>query len=223
MKKTIIAFLSLSFLVCTGIFAQNNSLGKSDADAKKILDAVSAKLKSYKDIQTSFTLQIINSAGKIEATKKGTLNVSGHKFHLAMAGQEVYCDGANVWTYDKGNNEVTLTKYDASSQTISPENIFTNFYDKDFLYKLNGETKQDNKTLQEIELTPINKTKTFFKVYLQIDKTAKSIYSVKCFEKDGTKYTITANRLVGNASVSDASFVFDKSKYPGVEEVDLRN
>ncbi len=45
--------------------------------------------------------------------------------------------------------------------------MFTNFYDKDFLYKLNGETKQGNKTLQEIELTPVDKTKSFFKVIVE--------------------------------------------------------
>jgi outer membrane lipoprotein carrier protein len=222
MKKFYLVYLTLSiFIVCAT--AQNNSIGNSDADAKKILDAVSAKLKSYKGVQTSFTLQIANSAGKIETTKKGTLNMSGHKYHLQMSGQEIYCDGINVWTYDKSNNEVTLTKYDASSKTISPENIFTDFYDKDFLYKLNGDTKQDNKTLQEIELTPVNKTKTFYKVYLLIDKPTKTIYSVKWLEKNGTKYTITANKLTGNALLNDAAFVFDKSKYPGVEEVDLRN
>ena len=35
--------------------AQNNSLGKNDPDAKKVLDALSTKLKSYKAIQSNFT------------------------------------------------------------------------------------------------------------------------------------------------------------------------
>jgi len=211
------------FLLAGTVLAQSNNIGKSDAEAKKVLDAVSAKLKSYKGVQVSFTLQITNAAGKTEATKNGNLTMMGHKYHLVMAGQEIFCDGSNVWTYDKSTNEVTLTKYDPSSKTISPENIFTDFYDKDFLYKLNGDTRHGNKTLQEIELTPINKTKTFFKVYLLIDKSSKSIYSVKWLEKNGTKYTITANRLIGSGQFNEASFVFDKSKYPGVEEVDLRN
>lgn len=221
MKKIFSFFVFSAIIICAT--AQDNSLGKSDADAKKILDAVSAKLKSYKSIQADFTLQIASSSGKIESNKKGTLNMSGHKYHLLMSGQEVYCDGINVWTYDKSNNEVTVTKYDASSKTISAENIFTDFYDKDFLYKLNGDKKLNNKTLQEIELTPLNKTKTFYKVYLMVDKAAKNIYSVKWLEKNGTNYTITANKLNGKVQLNDAAFVFDKSKYPGVEEVDLRN
>ena len=50
--------------------------------------------------------------------------------------------------------------------------MFTNFYDKDFLYKLNGEAKKGNKTIQEIELTPVDKTKTFFKVLVILIKPA---------------------------------------------------
>ena len=49
---------------------------------------------------------------------------------------------------------------------ITPQKLFTNFYDADFLYKLNGE-KSGNKTLQEIELTPRDKDgKKYHKVYL---------------------------------------------------------
>jgi hypothetical protein len=44
---------------------------------------------------------------------------------------------------------------------------------KIFCTKLNGEKKQGAKTIQEIELTPTDKTKTYHKVYLYIDKTGK--------------------------------------------------
>jgi outer membrane lipoprotein carrier protein len=41
-------------------------------------------------------------------------------------------------------------------------------------------------------------------------------------EKNGNKYSYTVNSLNGKAAVGDDVFVFNKSKYPGVEEVDLR-
>ncbi|MBS1934732.1 MAG: outer membrane lipoprotein carrier protein LolA, partial [Bacteroidetes bacterium] len=128
-----------------------------------------------------------------------------------------------TWTYDKSTNEVTIAKVDPSVKTITPEKFFTNFYDKDFLYKLNGNVTQAGKNLAEIELTPIDKTKTFYKVYLYIDKKTNTMYSLKSLEKNGTKYTLTINKLNGNSSLNDTTFVFDKSKYPGVDEVDLRN
>lgn len=203
--------------------AQNNSIGKNDPDAKKILDQVSAKAKSYKSIQADFTIEVQNAAGKVEGSKKGTVYLKGTQYHVSITGQEIFCDGKNSWSYDKSTNEVTISKVDPTVKTISPEKFFTDFYDKDFLYKLNGDVKQGNKILQEIELTPVDKTKTFYKVYLYVDKATKMIHSLKSLEKNGAKDILTINKLVGNTSISDDLFVFNKAKYPGVEEVDLRN
>lgn len=71
-------------------------------------------------------------------------------------------------------------------------------------------------------MTPVDKTKTFHKVYISVDKKTQTIYSTKVLEKNGNKYTYTVNNLNGQAPISDAMFFFDKKKYPGVEEVDLR-
>jgi len=200
------------------LFAQT----RNDPDAKKILDAVSAKFKSYKAVQASFTYKVENADGKTISSKKGTVFMKGTKYRVSFVGQEIFCDGNNVWTYDKASNEVTITKLDVSSNTLTPQKLFTNFYDKDFLYKLNGEKKVGGRTMQEIEMTPNDKTKTFHKVYLMIDKNAKTIYSTKVLEKAGNRYSYAVNTLNGNANVADSKFVFNKKDYPGVEEVDLR-
>jgi len=203
--------------------AQNNSLGKNDPDAKKVLDALSAKLKSYKAVQSNFTLKVEDSKGKLQGSKNGVVYVKGNKYHISVTGQEVYCDGKDVWTYDKSSNEVTITKVDPATQTISPEKFFTNFYDKDFLYKLNGEAKVDGRTVQEVELTPVDKTKSFFKALLYVDKAQHTLASIKWFDKSGNHYTLNTSKLNGNAPLTDVQLAFNKAKYPGVEEVDLRN
>ncbi len=222
MKKIIFACLFFSGSVMLG-HAQNNSLGKNDPDAKKILDQVSAKIKSFKSVQATFTLAVEDSKGKQQGVKKGVFYQKGAQYRVTITGQDIFCDGKNTWTYDKSTNEVTITKVDPTAKAISPEKFFTDFYDKDFLYKLNGNVKQGAKDLQEIELTPIDKTKTFYKVYLYVDKKTKTTYSVKIMQKDGTKYTLTFNSINGSTPINDAQLVFDKSKYPGVDEVDLRN
>ena len=139
----------------------------------------------------AFSLKIENSSGKTLGSKTGVVNMKGSKYRVSISGQEIYSDGSNIWTYDKAANEVQITQFDASSNTITPQKMFTNFYDKDFLYKLNGETKKGNKTIQEIELTPLDKTKTFFKVLIDIDKASQSIVSTKLFQKTGDRYTYT--------------------------------
>ena len=219
-KFLIVLFLGGCSLIAS---AQNNSLGKNDPEAKKVLDALSAKLKSYKAVQTNFTLKVEDQKGKLQGSKSGMLYLKGNKYHISVTGQEVYSDGKDVWTYDKSSNEVTITKSDPSTQTISPEKFFTNFYDKDFLYKLNGETKIGTRTAEEIELTPVDKTRSFFKALLYIDKAQHTLVSVKWFDKSGNVYILNTSNLNGNAPLTDAQLAYSKAKYPKAEEVDLRN
>lgn len=217
-------FLLVGFFTfwVSGVFSQNNKLGVSDPDAKAILDKVSAKFKSYKTVTADFTLSISNASGKVEGSKKGMIYMKGSKYRVDISGQEIYSDGDNIWTYDKAANEVQLTKFDPSTNTITPQKMFTDFYDKDFLYKLNGENKVGNKVVQEIELTPVDKTKTFFKVLVEVDKATKNIVSSKVFEKNGDRYIYTVNSMKTNTNLPDSLFTFDAKKHPNVEVVDLR-
>lgn len=217
-----IFFLTGFLLMNLIMLAQNNSRGNNDPSAKTILDKVSAKFKTFKGVQSAFNLKVVDAKGKVQGDKKGNVYMKGTKYKVTLTGQEIFCDGTNVWTYDKASNEVTITKFDPSTNTITPQKMFTNFYDKDFLYKLNGEKKEGSKTIQEIEMTPLDKSKSFHKVLVYVDKGAQSIASTKVIEKNGNTYTYTVSSLNGNAVINDSQFVFDKKKYPGVEEVDLR-
>ncbi len=203
-------------------FSQTPYIGKSDPAAKKILDQVSAKFKTYQSVVARFSLKIENADGKVLGSKSGVVNMKGSKYRVSISGQEIYSDGNNIWTYDNSANEVQVTKFDGSANMITPQKMFTNFYDKDFLYKLNGESKQGKRTIQEIELTPVDKTKTFFKVLVGIDKATQSIVSTRVFEKNGNKYTYTITSMKTNTSLPESLFVFDAAKYPKVEVVDLR-
>jgi chaperone LolA len=207
-------FASLTFITA--------SAQKSDPEAKKILDAVSTKFKTYKSPQATFTYKIENAQGKALATKKGTVTMKGSKYKVTIPGMEIFSDGKTNWNYDKSSNEVTIKDVDAATGEITPQKLFTNFYDKDFLYKLNGEKKEGGKTLQEIELTPTNKTRPYHKVYIWIDKATKTFYSAKILEKSGNRYSYTINSFKSTAAVKDTDFSFNKAKYPGVEVVDLR-
>jgi chaperone LolA len=219
MKKiyTLLAFAT-SVLVAD---AQTNPT-KNDPDAKKILDKVSAKFKTFKSPQASFTYQVENAQGKVLSTKKGTVSMKGSKYKVNMSGLEIFSDGKTSWSYDKSANEVTVNGVDAGGNAMTPQKMFTNFYDKDFYYKLNGEKKMGGKAVQEIEMTPTDKTRPFHKVYLYVDKASNTISSAKFLEKTGNRYSYTISALKPNATVSDAEFAFDKKKYPGVEVVDLR-
>jgi outer membrane lipoprotein carrier protein len=217
-----IAIAALSFTTVNAQAVSSKNPVSNDPDAKRILDVVSAKFKTFKSPQASFTYKIENAQGKALSTKKGTVTMKGSKYKVSIPGMEIYSDGKTNWNYDKSANEVTVKDVDAATGEITPQKLFTNFYDKDFLYKLNGEKKEGGKVLQEIELTPTNKTRPYHKVYIWVDKASKTFYSARILEKTGNRYSYTINSLKTSSSASDADFVFNKTKYPGVEVVDLR-
>ncbi|MEP7255779.1 MAG: outer membrane lipoprotein carrier protein LolA [Ferruginibacter sp.] len=218
MKKILSVAVLMLAVIFTVMAQPPKGMGSSDPDAKKILDAVSAKFKSFKTVQSKFSLKIENSSNKLLTNKAGTVFMKGTKYRINVTGQDIFCDGSNVWTVDKAAKEVTISKLDPSNNTITPQKLFTNFYDKDFLYKLNSDTKG----IQEIELTPIDKTKPFHKVVVYITKATQTIASTKVFEKAGNRITYTVSGLNTKSVIADATFIFDQKNYPGVEVVDLR-
>ncbi|MBP7931087.1 MAG: outer membrane lipoprotein carrier protein LolA [Chitinophagaceae bacterium] len=222
LKQLFVSFL-LVITFSTNLVAQApKGMGKSDPEAKKVLDAVSAKFKTFKSVKANFTLKIENAAGKVQGTKTGTVIMKGLKYRVSITGQDIFCDGTTIWTYDMAAKEVQVSTLDNSSGSITPQKLFTNFYDKDFLFLLNPDVKKDGKTYQVVELTPIDKTKPFFKVVIEVDKASKVIMSTRVFEKNGNRYLYAINNMSTSSVIADDSFVFSTKKYPGVEVIDLR-
>ena len=208
MKKVYILFAALiSFQIS---FAQNN-----DAKAKKILDDVSAKFKTYKGVTANFTINIFTSKGKPNGVKNGTIYLKGNKYKLKQGKAEIICDGNKTYNYD-GNKTITVSGADESNQTLSPQNLLTNFYDKDFTYKLVSST---GGSFDEIELVPVDKRKNFQKVNVFIDKVKKMITKAKIVDKSNNTIQFSLSNVQYNTVLADKLFVFDKSKYPDDVEV----
>jgi outer membrane lipoprotein carrier protein len=213
--------LSLVLIVSLSAFSQGKST-TNDPAAIKVLDGVSAKFKTYKSVQAAFAYKVENATGKVMSTKTGTILMKGTSYKIMFNGLEVFCNGTTVWSYDKAAKEVTVNNLDVSGGGITPQKLFSNFYDKDFYSLLKGESKVAGKTVQEIQMTPVDKSKTFHSVVLMIDKAAQSIYSTKVMEKNGNRYSYTVSAMKTNVPATDAMFVFDPKKYPGVAVEDLR-
>jgi len=215
--KTIILAVSAFLLFASQSFAQ----GTKDPKAQEILKSVSAKFKATKSLSASFKITTLDQKTKKSDTRSGNIILKGNKYKLMLAGQEIYCDGASSWTFLKDANEVQISGADEKTNGISPTNIFT-IYEKGFSSKYMGETKIDNIAVHHIELVPDDAKKPYFKIQVFINKADKFITSAKVFEKNGTHITYTVEKLKLNVDAPDTMFAFDKSKYPGIEVVDLR-
>lgn len=213
MKK--ITSIALLILISLGVNAQG------DKKAKDILNGASSKYRSYKSMKADFSYTLENPTAKIKETQNGTIILSGAKYKLAISGQEIICDGKTIWTYMKDAKEVQINSVDPTEEGIKPNEIFT-MYEKGFLYKFVDEKKVGNKVQQNLELTPTDKSKNFFKLKLTVDKSSKQIVKSVIFEKSGNRYTYAIKEFTPNFATSAGTFTFDPKKYPGVEVVDLR-
>ena len=93
--KTPLALLLMLTLFAGLANAQTKST-KNDPEAKKVLDAVSTRFKSFATVQASFTYKVENAAGKVLSTKSGTITMKGTRYKLSFGGQEIFCNGTTV-------------------------------------------------------------------------------------------------------------------------------
>lgn len=200
---------------------QSGPAETNDKKAEKILDAVSKKYKANKTFQAKFTYSIENKADNIKENQSGTISTSGSSFRVEIAGQEIFSDGKVIYTYNKEVNEVSINNYSPKDADINPSEIFT-MYQKGFLYRLIDEKTEGGKVIQNLELTPKDKKKTFFKVKVTVDKAASQIIRSVIYDKNGNIYTYNVTKQTANPKLDKSYFVFDKKKYPGVQVVDLR-
>lgn len=214
MKKIILVVLPF-FLIAIIALAQY------DPKALTILDEMSNKFKTYGSFKASFTYTLKNETAKINEIAEGELTVKGGKYRLKLPKQEIINNGTTVWTYMKDANEVNISTYDPADDEVSPTKIYT-MYKKGYKYTYIGDKVEGGKTYQMIELIPEDRKNRFFKVKLEINKADKTIKNWKIFEKNGNTYDYVVKSFTPNVAVEDASFNFDKAKYPKVEVIDLR-
>lgn len=195
---------------------------QKDPKAKAILDQVSAKFQTYKTVTANFGYQIASAAGKVLTTKTGMVQMKGNRYIINLGSSKIISDGVTIWNYDPDSKEVTVSSASASEGTITPQKLFTDFYNKDFMYVMDKDGKVGGKDVNKIIMQPIDKNKPFSRVYVAVDKATKNIVSTTVVEKSGNRYVYNVSNFKPNTAISDASFTFDKAKYPGVEVVDLR-
>lgn len=213
MNYSKIAFVFFFLLLnMADIFAQRNS----DPNAKKILDAMSAKYKRMDSYTADFTYSMLNSKDKTLEKMQGNIKVRGDKFALKMDGQHIFNNGKKVWTFIKEDNEVTVTDHEAEEGDVNPTQVYK-MYKKGFRYHL----IEARRGVQVIDLTPTNRKKEYFKIRLTINKSSKQLESWKIFEKSGRRYLYHVNHFKSNIPTKSSDFQFDKSKYPNVEIVEL--
>lgn len=215
MKKLVFALVAMVGMINLSFMSLTS---QNDPKAQEILDAMSKKYKEMSSFKAKFSYTLENEAKKMKESAEGEITVKGSKFKLKVGDQEIYNNGTTVWTYMKGTNEVNISSYEPEEDDLNPTKIYT-MYKKGYKYILIGE-QNDNSI---VDLEPVDRKATqISKVRIIINKKDKTVKSWKIFEKNGNRYAYQVKNFSPNVKVEDSEFNFDKTKYPGVTEVDLR-
>jgi len=188
-----------------------------DQKASALLDEVSRKAQSHKTIKVDFSYTMENKKAKINEEKTGTLLISGDKYRMTAAGQTVISDGKTIWTYIKESNEVQINALDNKDDALTPSKLLTS-YNANYKSKI---LKSADPAVETVELIP-NTIRNFTRAILGIDKAKKQVKSFTLFDKNGNTFTYKIKSYVTNSTVTEADFMFDPAKYPGVEVIDMR-
>ncbi|OQX99997.1 MAG: hypothetical protein B6I20_09360 [Bacteroidetes bacterium 4572_117] len=217
MKK--ILLISIAFLVIFSLQAQK------EEKAKKILEQVTQKTKSYSSIKIKFNYVIDSRVDKMKDTTKGVIYLKGDKFKLFFQGNEVFSDGETVWTHMIDAGEITINDVDKEDDgALNPINILT-MYEKGFKYRFMGDIKEGGELFSQIDLYPENQNKKSYSIIkLKIDKKNSHLRSIKMVGKDGIDYILDLVQFKPNAKVVDSMFSFKPAKYPkNIEINDMRD
>ena len=205
-------FITYILLVVTLCFAH----GQYDKDALQVLDAMSAQYKSVEAFKASFSQRLTNESAGIDETLSGQISVKGDQYVLNVAGQRIFNNGTDVYTYNPEISEVTISTFDPEESEITLSNVY-DLYKDGFKYVLTSTEANGDRI---IDLDPESREKSYFKIRMIINaKDELNAFTV--FERTGNKYLYTIDAFQAT-SLPDSYFTFDSSKYPDVEVIDFR-
>lgn len=193
-----------------------------DEKADKILRDSKAKFESLKDFSANFAYTIRNEASQKgrSISQKGTFKIKGDKFVLDLGEQVIFCDGESQWIYNEEFNEVNIQPYDPEDG-LNLESIFQ-------VYEANGKSQYvgiesiNKSNHHKILLAIADKKLDYNQATLWIGQSSKLPSKALLKDRNQTSTEVLFSNIKINQNISDNDFVFDKSKYPGVEVYDER-
>jgi outer membrane lipoprotein-sorting protein len=182
-------------------------------DAKALLNEVSAKAKSYDNIQIDFKYNLNNAKEKVNQDTRGDVTLAGNKYILHMMGTTRMFDGKKIFTIVPEDEEVTISTYNPQDdKEVTPSKLLT-FYEKGYTAKLDVVQNVKGRKIQFVKLIPIDSKAEMKDVLLGIDVQTKHIYKLIQTDAQGTKYTLTVNSFKTNQPLSKTLFTFDEAKF----------
>ena len=203
MKRKLAAIVSFALLICAHVQAQT-------ADkAAEYMRRLAAAMESM----PAYTVRFTAAAGDTE-TISGRYEVDGSRYHISVAGTEVYGDDKVRREIDNTHREIVVDEADTSSHNLltNPVHGFR-FLGDDYIPRLCSEA--DGRAV--VALTPVAKGGMAEVITVTL-ATSDALPQQICYDADGETVTIVIESIAKGADVAD----FDAAGYPGYEIIDFR-
>ena len=205
-KIKVFTLMLIAFTGASTLFAQ-------DAKAKKLLDEVSAKVKTYDNMYIDFKYGLSNDAAGINQETRGDVTLDGDKYKLNLMGTTQMYDGKKLYTVIPEDEEITISTQDpGDDDAITPSKMLT-FFNEGYTYKWDIEQNVNGRKIQYVKLTPMDSNSELKSALLGVDAQTKHIYRLIMTQNNGSKITITVNAFKTDKPLPANMFVFDESKY----------
>jgi len=209
-----------SFYILMSFLLVSFQLSAQSDDAQKILKDLSDKTNSYDNIKVSFTYTMDNKAADINETTNGTLIVSGDKYRLNIAGQEIISDGNTLWNYMADSEEVQVNEA-GGDEGFSPNKLLSTYSD-DYTSTKDVDIEIEGKKYYQLLLKPRvdNPGVEFVRLIVNIEE--MHLKSFIMYDFDGNVFTYDIKQFIPNTDIPANSFIFVTEDYPNVEVIDMR-
>lgn len=181
-------------------------------DATKILDKTSAAIKSAGSSKIGFSVKSDGEA------MTGYIKLQGQKFVMNAAGQIVWFDGTTMWNYVKKNEEVNVTTPSAAEVSKMNPYSFLSFYKKGYSAKMG----KSNAKEYEVILTAKEASAPYKQVVVRVSKSTSHPTFISMTSSKGGTMSVSCTSFAAKQNYTDATFRFDKKKFPKAEVIDLR-
>ncbi|MCF4101296.1 outer membrane lipoprotein carrier protein LolA [Gillisia sp. M10.2A] len=202
--------ISILLIAVLSIFSAN---AQDSAKAKKLLNEVSSKVKSYDNMVIDFKYSLENKAEDVNQETRGDVSINGDKYVLNLMGTTQLFDGKKIYTIIPEDQEINISNYvEEDDNNITPSKMFT-FYQDGYTYKWDITQDIKGRKIQYIKLTPMDSNADVKNILLGIDNQTKHIYNLIQTQDNGTKITITVRSFKTNQPLSKSLFSFSEDRY----------
>ncbi len=205
--------LHILLLLSINLITSNECRAQKDHRAQKLLNKVSKKMKSYKNIYMEFNYSLYQFKNGINHQSTGDILMQGDKYILNFMGTKQIFDEKYTYQILEEDEEINILPKKEDNNLLLPSTLFK-FYQKGYQIKWDILQKDSKKTIRYIKLIPMDKNVNIIYILMGINTQNNQLYNIIQINSDQTKITISIKKYIFNQKLNSSTFTFSKSDYP---------